>query len=240
MDTGLLSDTDSDCPFVDTGLLSVSDCPFVDTGLLSDSQWLALCGHRSTIRHRQWLPLCGHRSTIRHRQWLPLCGHRSTIRHSDCPFVDTGLLLDTDMWTQVYYQTQIMTAPLWTQVYCQTDNDCPFVDSPLSDTDSDCPFVDTGLLSDTDNDCPFVDRPTIRHRQWLPLCGHRSTIRQSVTAPLWTQVYYQTVSDCPFVDTGLSVTDSDCRGLLLHTGRLTQRSAITHRQMDSSPSSLWA
>ena len=57
-----------------------------------------------------------------------------------------------------------------------------------------------------------------------------------MTAPLWTKVYYQTVSDCPFVDTGLSVTDSDCRGLLdtglsvtdsdcrgllLHTGRLT-------------------
>ena len=42
-----------------------------------------------------------------------------------------------------------------------------------------------------------------------------------MTARVWTQVYYQTVSDCPFVDTGLSVTDSDCRGLLLHTGRLT-------------------
>ena len=194
VDTGL-SDTDSDCPFVDTGLSDTdSDCPFVDTGLLSDSQWLPLCGHRS----------------IRHRQWLPLCGHRSTIRQS-------------------------VTAPLWTQVYYQIVGDCP--------------FVDTGLLSDS---------------RWLPLCGHRSTIRQSVTAPLWTQVYYQTqtvtaplwtqvyyqtqtvtaplwtqvydqtvsdcpfvdtgllsVSDCPFVDTGLSDTDSDCRGLLLHTGRLT-------------------
>ena len=55
----------------------------------------------------------------------------------------------------------------------------------------DCPFVDTGLLSDTDSDCPFVDTGLL------------------------------SVSDCPFVDTGLSDTDSDCRGLLLHTGRLT-------------------
>ena len=67
-----------------------------------------------------------------------------------------------------------------------------------------------------------------------------------MTAPLWTQVYYQIVSDCPFVDTGLLsdtdsdcpfvdtglLSDSDCRGLLSHTGRQQlQRSTITHRQM---------